>query len=52
MCFMELRKVIEKYDDNVCLILGGVWNCTTDFIVDRNGEEPHNKSSDALKNYK
>lgn len=44
---MELRKVIKKYDDNVCLIFGGDWKCTIDFFIfDRNGEEPHNKSSD------
>lgn len=47
--FMGLRNVIEKYDDNACLILEGDWNCTIDFVVDRSGEEPHNKSSDALK---
>ncbi len=25
--------------------MGDDWNCTTNFIVDRNGEEPHNQSS-------
>jgi len=47
--FMELRKVLKKLDDNVCLIIGGDWNCTIDFVVDRNGEEPHSKSRDVLK---
>lgn len=42
---MELRSVIQKFDDNVCMVIGGDWNCTTNFIVDRNGEEPHNQSS-------
>lgn len=43
--FMELRSVIQKFDDTVCMIIGGDWNCTTNFLVDRNGEEPHNQSS-------
>lgn len=43
--FMELRTVIQKIDDTVCMIIGGDWNCTTNFIIDRNGEEPHNQSS-------
>ncbi len=31
-------------DDDACFILGGDLNCTPDFTVDRNGEEPHNQS--------
>lgn len=46
--FTKLMSVVEKYDDSVCLIFGGDWNCTIDFTVDRNGEEPHNQSSALL----
>lgn len=43
--FTKLSDDVGKYDDGVCLIFGGDWNCTIDFTVDRNGEEPHNQSS-------
>lgn len=46
--FLKLRNAIQKIDDNVCTIIGGDWNCTIDFIVDRNGEEPHHESSVVL----
>lgn len=29
----------------MCIIVGGDWNCTTDFTIDRNDEEPYNQSS-------
>ncbi len=45
---MILRNAIKKYDDGVCLVIGGDWNCTTDFTVDRNGEEPYSQSSVTL----
>ncbi len=28
--------------------MGGDWNCTTNFVLDRNGEEPHSLSSKIL----
>lgn len=34
--FFKLRSAIQKIDDNVCTIIGGDWNCTIDFIIDRN----------------
>lgn len=47
-CFLKLRSAFQKIDDNVCTIIGGDWNCTIDFIIDRNGEEPHHESSVVL----
>lgn len=46
--FLKLRNAIQKIDDNVCTIIGGDWNCTIDFIVDRIGEELHHESSVVL----
>lgn len=46
--FLQLRSAIQKIDDDVCTIIGGDWNCTIDFILDRNGEEPHHESSVVL----
>ncbi len=48
--FLKLRNAIQKIDDNVVTIIGGDWNCTVDFITDRNGEEPHHGSSFVLSN--
>lgn len=30
--------------------MGGDWNCTVDFTLDRNGEEPHPSSAKSLHN--
>lgn len=30
------------------LVLGGDWNCTVNFTLDRNGEEPHPSSAKCL----
>lgn len=49
--FMKLRDAVQKYDESVCLVIGGDWNCTTDFIVDRNGEEPHSQSAATLLSF-
>lgn len=43
--FLNSRNAIQKIGDNVCTIIGGDWNCTFDFIIDGNGEEPHHESS-------
>ncbi len=40
----------QNCDENVWLILGGDWNCTVDFTLDRNGEEPHPSSAKCLYN--
>lgn len=54
--FQKLNDAIKQYDDgNYCVVVGGDWNCTTNFLLDRNGEEPHSKSSkllfDVTKNF-
>lgn len=41
---MKLNESLKKIDDDVCITVGGDWNCTTDFTINRN-EEPHNQSS-------
>lgn len=47
--FQKLNDAIKQYDDgNYCVVVGGDWNCTTNFLLDRNGEEPHSKSSKVL----
>ena len=30
-------------------MMGGDWNCTTDFTLDRSGQEPHLRSAAALR---
>ncbi len=30
------------------IVVGGDWNCTLDFTLDRNGEEPHAPSASSL----
>ncbi len=32
----------------MCVIMGRDWNCTTNFVLDINGEEPHSQSSKML----
>ncbi len=34
-------EIIKHVDEGMCVIMGGDWNCTTNFVLDRNGEEPH-----------
>ncbi len=48
--FDQLHKALQKFDDNIWLVLGGDWNCTINFLIDRNGEEPHSRSSESLLN--
>jgi len=46
--FEKLNCAIRKYDGKMCVIMGGDWNCTTNFVLDRNGQEPHLQSSNML----
>lgn len=49
--FKKLHEFLKQNcDENVWLILGGDWNCTVDFTLDRNGEEPHPSSAKCLYN--
>ncbi len=41
-------EIIKHVDEGMCVIMGGDWNCTTNFVLDRNGEEPHSPSSKML----
>ncbi len=41
-------EIIKHVDEGMCVIMGGDWNCTTNFVLDRNGEEPHSLSSKML----
>lgn len=53
--FKKVNDGLKVFDKNVFLILGGDWNCTLDFTVDRNGEEPCppsiNVLSDIIRDY-
>lgn len=40
--------MLFKISAKMSIILRGNWNCTTDFVVDRNGEEPHGQSTVVL----
>ncbi len=47
--FGKLNTEIRKHvDEGILVIMGGDWNCTTNFLLDRNGEEPHSQSSKML----
>lgn len=43
--FYKFRNVLAQYSGNLTIVMGVDWNYTTDFTVDRNGEEPHIQSS-------
>ncbi|KAL6484118.1 hypothetical protein MHYP_G00061630 [Metynnis hypsauchen] len=46
--FRKLRAALQRYSDTLSVVMGGDWNCTTDFTLDRNGEEPHSGSAAEL----
>lgn len=49
--FKKLHEFLKQNcDENVWWILEGDWNCTVDFTLDRNGEEPHPSSAKFLHN--
>jgi len=45
--FKKMSSEFKKID-NACLVLGGDWNCTLDFTLDRNSEEPYPQSANSL----
>ncbi len=45
-----MEQVLQQQQDSDYIILGGDWNCTLNFTVDRNGEESHPKSAAVLAN--
>ncbi len=46
--FSKLEQFLRQQHDGDFVVLGGDWNCTLDFIIDRNGEEPHQMSAICL----
>ncbi len=45
-----LNETLKKCSSEGCVVIGGDWNCTIHFTIDRNTEEPHIQSSSALSN--
>lgn len=48
--FRKVNESLKDFDKGTILVLGGDWNCTLDFTVDRNGEEPCPPSASVLRN--
>lgn len=46
--FTELGELLQSLSSEDTVILGGDWNCTLDFVKDRNGAEPHLQSALSL----
>ena len=46
--FHKLSVFIKQCSQDEVLVMGGDWNCTTDFTLDRTGQEPHLQSAAAL----
>lgn len=46
--FKIIKEKLSDIDQGECIVLGGDWNCCTDFTLDRTGEEPHFQSSAVL----
>lgn len=46
--FAKLENIVKEESDDFFIVVGGDWNCTLDFILDRNGEEPHAQSASCL----
>ena len=47
--FSKLGHALDRHDESITVVMGGDWNCTTEFTVDRVGKEPHPASVEALK---
>jgi len=41
--FRKLQSALRNCDNDSCIIMGGDWNCTTNFLLDRNREESYCK---------
>ncbi|KAI4877207.1 hypothetical protein NFI96_007832 [Prochilodus magdalenae] len=46
--FSRLDQILQSVSSGETVVMGGDWNCTLDFVHDRNGEEPHPQSAAAL----
>jgi len=49
--FRKLGEILNNYTVDGMLIIGGDWNCSLNFLLDRNIDEPHPVSADVLKKY-
>ena len=47
--FQKVSDFVKQCSQDDCLVMGGDWNCTTDFALDRTGQEPHWRSAAALR---
>uniref|UniRef100_A0A3P9LKP2 Reverse transcriptase domain-containing protein n=1 Tax=Oryzias latipes TaxID=8090 RepID=A0A3P9LKP2_ORYLA len=46
--FLTLEDFLKNCDPGDVIVMGGDWNCTLDFTLDRTGAEPHFQSSSVL----
>ncbi|KAI4885370.1 hypothetical protein NFI96_008195 [Prochilodus magdalenae] len=46
---IRINKELSQYNQDAILVLGGDWNCTLDFTMDRTGDESHMLSVNVLK---
>lgn len=49
--FKKLKDFLNNYTLEGFLIVGGDWNCTLNFLLDRNNQEPHPASASFLKSF-
>ncbi len=49
LMFRKLGEFLKSHTLDGVLIVGGDWNCTLNFLLDRNNEEPHPPSASFLK---
>lgn len=50
LLFEKLGRVLKTLSLGDIIIMAGDWNCTLNFNIDRNAEEPHQKSACVLSN--
>lgn len=49
--FKKLKDFLNSYTLEGFLIVGGDWNCTLNFLLDRNNQEPHPASASFFKKF-
>ncbi len=48
LLFKKFENLVKEENEDVFIVVGGDWNCTLDFTLDRNGEEPNAQSATSL----